>query len=245
MRVALCLSGQPRFVEKAYPYIYNNLIVPNCADVFFHTWFAKEDVNKSYRNDTGWTNHPNNKIPENTEELLLNLYKPKAFLFEKQKTFKNKSWNVDKTIQRFCSHLNRDYFVDMMHCMWYSIHKANAVKEIYRYEQDVVYDYVIRCRFDAIIPRVLNCMELDPNIIHVSHDRQQPNMLDDWFAVSSTKNMNVYTDCYNLMDAAYDIGMKRDGLVCNEILIHDVVKQFGILADTIPNFKIEFVRPWT
>ena len=38
MRVALCLSGQVRALDRNFDSIYNNLIAPANADVFCHFW---------------------------------------------------------------------------------------------------------------------------------------------------------------------------------------------------------------
>ena len=39
MKVALCLSGQPRAVEVGYQKLYNTVLKYNDVDVFIHTWF--------------------------------------------------------------------------------------------------------------------------------------------------------------------------------------------------------------
>ena len=38
MKIALCISGQPRSFEKGYEYHYKNIIENNDVDVFIHTW---------------------------------------------------------------------------------------------------------------------------------------------------------------------------------------------------------------
>jgi len=43
MRVALCLSGQPRNALYTFSYIYNNIIKPNNADVFMHLNFENDN----------------------------------------------------------------------------------------------------------------------------------------------------------------------------------------------------------
>lgn len=36
MKVAICISWQPRCALETYPLIYENIIIPNNADVFIH-----------------------------------------------------------------------------------------------------------------------------------------------------------------------------------------------------------------
>jgi hypothetical protein len=38
-KVALCISGQPRSALETFSLIYENIIVPNNADVFIHMNF--------------------------------------------------------------------------------------------------------------------------------------------------------------------------------------------------------------
>ena len=44
MRVALCLSGQMRSFERTFDSINENLIKPNNADVFIHSWFDPDHL---------------------------------------------------------------------------------------------------------------------------------------------------------------------------------------------------------
>jgi hypothetical protein len=49
MKVALCLSGQPRGLEKAYEYVSKNILDENDVDIFCHTWDDGDLVDKVYR----------------------------------------------------------------------------------------------------------------------------------------------------------------------------------------------------
>ena len=46
MKIALCLSGQPRSFEKGYEYHKKNLLDQYNVDVFIHTW--ESDDSKKY-----------------------------------------------------------------------------------------------------------------------------------------------------------------------------------------------------
>lgn len=48
MKVALCLSGQPRGLNKAYDYVKRNLLDRYSVDVFCHTWDNGDEVNRRY-----------------------------------------------------------------------------------------------------------------------------------------------------------------------------------------------------
>ena len=38
MKIALCISGQPRMWEEGYKYHYKNIIKDNDVTVFLHSW---------------------------------------------------------------------------------------------------------------------------------------------------------------------------------------------------------------
>ena len=44
MKVALCLSGQPRVIEVGYQKLKAALLDHNDVDVFVHTWFDPDNL---------------------------------------------------------------------------------------------------------------------------------------------------------------------------------------------------------
>ena len=42
MKVALCLSGQPRLIPECAPYILENMCKGYDVDIFFHFWFDEK-----------------------------------------------------------------------------------------------------------------------------------------------------------------------------------------------------------
>ena len=91
MRVALCLSGQPRALKENIKSIKENFIDPYDADVFSHFWFDKRDVGKTFSNkpiyDAVHKRHNKLKLHENAKEIIEDLYKPKKLILENQKIF--------------------------------------------------------------------------------------------------------------------------------------------------------------
>ena len=49
MKIALCFSGQPRFVQEAAPYIIKNCRDGYDVDVFAHLWFDENLQTSTYR----------------------------------------------------------------------------------------------------------------------------------------------------------------------------------------------------
>jgi hypothetical protein len=84
MKIALCLSGQPRFVEEAYPNIFKTIIEPNDPDVFLHAWYDKDMIGTNFVNYSvnGWDNNKDkSKYQKGTDLKILDLYKPKKYIF--------------------------------------------------------------------------------------------------------------------------------------------------------------------
>ena len=46
MKIALCLSGQPRYLDEGFYYLYENILKKYSVDVFIHTWWDNEMKNK-------------------------------------------------------------------------------------------------------------------------------------------------------------------------------------------------------
>ena len=246
MKVALCLSGQPRFVQHAFPNIYKTLIEPNNADVFFHCWYDKEMVGKPYVNHhvNGWDySSAKSQYEDKTDEILLSLYKPKKYIFENQKTFIDTRLELDHIFESHAKPYAREYFVKMLYSSWYSINQSNLLKEEYRLENEIKYDFVIRARFDTTLNQVIDCRAFD-NINLYTDTRQNlpPRMIEDWFAFGSNKIMNVYSGAFNYMEYFVDVSNQYDKIFCGETLVYETVKAFNIPHIRVPHLIHQPVR---
>ena len=206
MKVAVCLSGQPRKALETYPYIYNNIILPNNADVFIHMNYDKDTcyIEKTHM-DSGVCNYE-----KDIDIHLIELYKPKGVLIESPRNFQKPNFNVPEkrieNVMKMNSHknLSRDdakkHIIKQLLSMYYSIYKSNELKELYATENGIVYDYVIRLRFDFLPHQPLLCSHLDPKYIYYVEMGQQDNLISDWMNIGSNATMNVYASLYLHID---------------------------------------------
>jgi hypothetical protein len=197
MKIALCLSGQPRFIEDGYKDLYNNLLSKYNVDCFIHTWWDPEMENKDM--NTLDMSNPSGRsyiYKNNTIDLLYKFYHPKKFIIEEQKQFKIFD-NVDyrqpnKTIS--------------VPSFLYSIKKSNELKTEYEKENNFYYDAVIRCRTDI---KIIN-FELDKikNMDYIYTDvvGLAKNFPNDQLAISSSKNMNYYSTLYDYIETYINEG---------------------------------------
>jgi len=89
-----------------------------------------------------------------------------------------------------------NHIVKQLTSMYYSIYKANELKEMYANESGIVYDYVIRIRFDFLPLNPIICSNLDPNFIHYAEIGQPDELISDWMNIGSNQIMNVYASLF-------------------------------------------------
>ena len=173
MKVALCLSGQPRFVEKGFPSIYRNFIEPYDCDVFIHTW--------------------SDGFPQENVQLLQELYKPVSMKVEPCH-----SPIYDYNQLHYAYGPRRIY--DM--CSQYdSIFRANLLRKQYEDETHVHYDCVIRCRMDLEFTDRIYLENYALDKLHTRLQNVcRYNGLQSDFAFSNKEIMNAYATCiYNIL----------------------------------------------
>lgn len=206
MKVAVCISGLPRWYVEHRNNIHEMLIEPNDADVFIHTWTSDPAV---------------------TQEIT-DIYNPVKIISEPQKKFKSSTIDLDRMLATHARSYVRENFIDMLYSSWYSVQASNSIKELYRLENDIQYDYVVRTRFDLHINNKVICKDHDSNIIHISCRDLPPEMVDDRFAFSSNENMNAYAAGFNMLDYVLAARNKKDGIFCGETLVYENLKMFGL-----------------
>jgi hypothetical protein len=205
-KVALCISGQPRNALYSFPYIKQNIIEPNQADVFIHMHYDPENLymEKSHA-DKGIC-----LLQPGLDQQLIQLYQPKSVLVEKPRNFQKPLFQIPskrlESFKKINSHRiwtdeeHIAYTVKNMTSMYYSIYKANELKEIYANEQGIVYDYVIRIRFDFFPYEPLLVTKYQPNFIHYLEMGQPDELISDWCNFGSNAIMNIYASLYLHMD---------------------------------------------
>lgn len=182
MKIALCISGQPRGLENNIPNTLRGLIDPSkISDIFVHAWFDESFVGKQFQSAQPGQNG-NLGVWHKDTVLLLESLSPKKMLIEKPRDFNEFSHleNLPSAIQ---THLASNI---------YSVYTANRLKCEYEQEQGFEYDIVIRTRIDCNYHKphnILNFFNPDlENCIHVPHMYQYSRMNDYY----PTKNGNSY-----------------------------------------------------
>lgn len=214
MKIALCISGQPRYLDNGYQHIYKNLLSKHEMDIFIHTWWDDNLIGKRF----DFSQHGRDRIgvwESGTIQKIENFYKPKDILIEKPKIFNIDTFkNLNEYWKTNFSESNSNNSISM----WYSILNSNKLKKDYESKNNFRYDLVIRCRFDILFDFFyLDLDSIDSDFIYVQSIGQiRKNKiyknshllpsdllndkilyLNDQFAISNSENMDYYSEVYN------------------------------------------------
>ncbi len=217
----MTISGQPRQYAAGFLECKKWFLDKYDIDVYLHSWVDKKFYKYDFFDEGKLQN--TYTADENTYSEILELYKPKGYLFEKAINFDATDIKGSNN-QRLNSQLG----------MWMSLKRAWDLLE----ESGIKYDYVIRTRFDLQFtdhvvescPLISNITQLDPNQVNLfdyHNDNHRKLNVNDLFAIGGYDVMKVYHNLfidqiyYHFTDPVYDewlIGL--DKFVNETILMH-------------------------
>lgn len=190
-RIAICISGQPRTWKYAKENIlqyFNTKIFPErntkiIIDYFIHTW----DTN-SYRDTlTPHWETKNYKIENEEEEHeIRDAYLPVSMIYEK---------------------FDESKFQHAWTSLFYSFMRSIELKKQYEIENDIIYDMVIKTRFDVNFPPE----SVIPNSDSIITNKFKPHFCNPLTLYSSSQqsirkfpmeyNYNNMDDCFFYADS--------------------------------------------
>lgn len=182
MKVALCLSGQPRCLKQGFQFHKKCLLDRYDIDVFIHSW------NSEFNDD------------------IVNLYNPKEVIIE------NYKFTKDHEIKYLNQHNEKeDYPWRPRFALnsFYSIYQANQLRHENEIKEFIEYDWVIRSRFDYAFNRKIEFENLDNKYLYIPERvcPEWPNeMICDQFAFSNSHMMNLYSNTFLHIDEYHSKG---------------------------------------
>jgi len=192
MKVALCISGQPRNINRGVQNILENMKFD--FEVFVHAWWdnnSNDDTFKKILYD-GRKDEVSEPMGNDWVGNLYQHFNVNKILIEKQIKL-NVPDILEKRKLRFthtfgvCSSL-------------YSVYKCNELKRQFEIENNFEYDWVIRTRSDFGLSEPITFDSFDNSLIYAPNDNSHNYGFNDQFAVGSSKNMNVYSDAFLYME---------------------------------------------
>lgn len=198
MKLALCLSGQPRSYAKTYEYLKQNLLDVHDVDIFIHTWKPKGVANylQMY-------------------EDLNALYQPKYLVMDDP---------LPETVNNHMFVPNLSHPANFVTSMFYSLYRANDCRARHEMTHDTKYDFVIRSRLDFALNTQIDFESLSKDIVYVPKDAEGDTLFNDQFAVASVDNMNCYASTFLTMSRLYQRGVPLCGhrLLENNLHINNI-----------------------
>ena len=247
MKIALCLSGQPRNAIQTAQRINESIISDNDVDVFLHCWHDPENLNFGKRAPGHWGISSDHDI----DKKLLEVYKPKSYLFEKPKHWKNSNMKIsEENIKRcFDYGLNDpngiesfgEYIVDICYSQWYSKMMVNYLRDKYSIENNITYDVIIALRYDVSPSVKINFSnsKIDLDTFYYQDLNHPSNMVSDWFGMGSPKVMNVWGGVYNHIEPVCHQVISEENIFCNELLLRNHLKNNQVKTQSI-NLGVSF-----
>lgn len=203
MRIAVCISGQPRAYKEGYEYLKKNLLDRYDCDVFIHTW--------------------KNKVYDTTN--VINLYQPVASIAEDYFEFAevlNKKYTHTPDPKKFpASNAAFAYYSVFRSCLLKLDHEVKTRQ----------YDWVVKTRFDYALNTQLNFEKLDSHKIYIPNCRMVPerDFGNDQFAFGSSYIMNSYMSTYIHMETFYRMGVMMNG----EEMMRATLRSSGLFGESL------------
>lgn len=185
MKVAVCFSGLPRFIQECAPYWRKCLLQPYDCDVFVHTWSqsaAQDQV---------------------TQQLVQQLYAPVRFQMEQVPQFDVSSYATRIWPHRVSPQAQFSQFE--------GIRRAQQLRQTQEHTQGFTYDVVIRARFDWYLSQVQLDTTPCVNVARTptldghkfTYDATPLVGISDQFAYGTSHTMDVYAGIVDNMHNLY------------------------------------------
>ena len=253
MRVALLLSGQPRFVKEVAPSILANVCEGYDVDTFCHFWFDDKLQSEPYKygecNKGEWHKQ---RIPADAIDDAINAYHPVELITEPSKSFTDSAVPFEESLNRYWYGAKEDpdpknfRWTNINKCLsyFYSLNEVNKLKKIHEYANDFKYDWVVRCRTDTFLHNKIPFEDLNPELVHYSDNMHQPDgMINDWFDFGGTKQMDAFMSVFPVWQLILEKCMNEtEGAWCHELMHRKMLDSFGVgiqpcnIHITLPRF---------
>ena len=234
MNIAICLSGSIRYPELGLKSI--NKIIPNNIKIFIHTWKnvksgrflktihrlqAKEGIKEMIDTDFNLLQYPYEKLQVDDFDVV---YESIQSLYDSLK---------------FNSYFRDDIGVLSM---YYSIYQANKLKCEYENDNNMIFDRVIRMRFDSdFVNESLDLIKTLSLDLCIPDTRFDYTGINDQFAIGSSETMDIYSNVYQ------DIHDLTECDYCGEEILKQQLDKHNIIPTRIKfpvnkNNNIDFTR---
>jgi hypothetical protein len=237
MKVAILISGLPRRTFQNAPHFRKFIKSTHEVYVFSHYWYEKDRRNLNSPNSKRFREKAprfvkymvkfgykcsmqESEIPENWDlgpKLVISQASVDEFF----------PWGRDYSegSVKFRSHLLSNNI-----SMWNSIKKSLDLALRYATKEEIVFDYIVRMRFDVIPTVTLDEIleKVNEKNILVPDTNHPKNMINDWFAIGRPELMGVYMNLFEDIESIFDTVQSKHGVWCNELGLYEHLKRHQI-----------------
>lgn len=217
MKVALCFSGQPRYIEKSYEQFKKNILDHNDVDIYAHMWWDDSYKGKSFV----WESK--DKYPEDYSPLdkFSELFKPKWAFKEAHKDKSHFGYDRFPTTSLFDPSMDPDVIrsiVTRQRSQWYSIFWSMSNPNL----DD--YDLIVRARTDLTFERPIKFSDYTPDKVYMMDGALQcggDRHYQDWFWFGPPEYMRKINRTYDKILPFYKDGLRH----MHELIEHSIVQE--------------------
>jgi hypothetical protein len=199
MKIAVCISGQPRCYKQGYNYLQELIRNhPNCVfDIFIHCWFSESDIGTQYAH-SHYRNINENEliIQSNLDKEIVELYHPKLVEFEPVRIF-DTTMVCDSLMDEHSTPRQRSNYNNVFSNL-YSKHRANQLLHTYMKTQNETYDLVISKRFDYLNHLIVNLHDVNKSIYNIVCSNHFN--INDNYMITNPVLYNDYAETYNNLE---------------------------------------------
>lgn len=186
MKVAVCISGQPRSFEKGFEYHKKNLFDHYECDVYLHTWSS---------------------VPEETKGAIMDLYGNENVVNFCSMEYDDVPADYIQMIDDLVTRIpNPEFPASNTYRMWYGIWKS--LHKALEPDGFKLYDVIIRSRYDYALNIVPPLESTLINRVYVPADRITPqhDFCADMFAWGTPRVMEKYSKTFHNIFEYYENG---------------------------------------
>jgi hypothetical protein len=238
MRVAILISGQPRF-SREFDVFLEKLIGYDQVDWFFYLWKSNSPTTFTLNS------HGHNLIPPmwqniDEEQAIKKLKKnlPKNHYVAGFGLSEEEVVIIPKIDESSDTPYNNNIWK-----MWYGWYRVNQMKKDYEKSGEFEYDLVIKARPDVALYDIVDTRIIKKHlsnttnvvIMPINHTCGHEMSVCDLFGMTSSKNMDIYADLYNQALDHYYRGtiFQAETMLGKHLIFHGLEYRHA-------NFKIEF-----
>ena len=194
MKIAVCLSGQPRHFNIGHKYLSESLSNHE-VDYFFHLWFDESNIGEELKIYSDRNPRTSDVVQPDTDKKILDLYKPRKYLFEKQKEFPKIEILDNNNGKPLKATASSDIFQSMLYSRW----KSGEMMSEFMDE----YDLAVWTRTD-VAPTAKFVEQIDDDAIYDGYSpdsRIHKDHVTTGIIASTPTHIKHYLDLYlNFMD---------------------------------------------